>query len=124
MRNPALIATLALLGLSLTGALDCIGHPLGCDLGPSPAQAVSKLVIPDAMGFSGTLLGEVGHNHDGKVLDPKWLVFRIKVIKVISYDARNRVRLSPEDLTAKWKDNFVVDRAGEWIGAVARAGRG
>jgi len=107
MRNPALIATLALLGLSSTGALDCIGHPLGCHFGPSPTYAASKLVIPAAMGFNGTLLGEVGHNDDGKVLDPKWLVFRIKVIKVVSYDARNRVRLSPEELTAQWKDNFV-----------------
>jgi hypothetical protein len=107
MRNPGFQATLVLVGLSLTGALDSIGGPVGWHLGPRRAQAVSKLVIPAAMGFSGTLLGEVGHNDDGKVLDPKWLFFRIKVIKVVSYDERNKVRLTPEDLTAQWRDNFA-----------------
>ncbi len=56
---------------------------------------------PEAVGFSGTLSGQVA-----KPGGQGWFV--IKVVKVIGLAANNRTRLKAKALTAAWKDKYVT----------------
>ena len=56
---------------------------------------------PEAVGFSGTLSGQVA-----KPGGQGWFV--IKVVKVIGFAANNRTRLNAKALTAAWKDKYVT----------------
>ena len=72
------------------------------------------LVPLEAMGFSGTLSGEVV-----KVPDKTWLFFQMKVIKVVSLGRNNKTSLKAAALTKVWKDMYVNVRGVKNMPALA-----
>ncbi len=80
-----------------------LGSRLPWHVGPGLALGadIVSTMPPEAVGFNGTLSGQVA-----KPGGQGWFV--IKVVKVIGLAPNNRTRLNAKALTAAWKDKYVT----------------
>jgi hypothetical protein len=99
-RATSLLAAAVIAG-GLIVALDGSLVPPGARPGLAAAADIVSTMPPEAVGFSGTLSGQVA-----KAGGPGWFV--IKVVKVIGFNSKNRTRLNVKALSAAWKDKYVT----------------
>ena len=101
MWKAAKLLVAAAIAGGVIGILDDSRLPWNVEPGRTLAADVVGTMLPEAVGFSGTLSGEVA-NPGGQ----GWFV--IKVVKVVSLARNNRTRLKAAALTAAWKDKYVT----------------
>ena len=95
----------SLVALAGAGLVDISFSSLGkpWNLGPTLAFAddFKTVMPPEATGFRGTVTGTIAKSPGND-----WFI--IKVVNVVSYTPGNKTRITPDALTALWKDKYVA----------------